>query len=375
MNLALQYRSYQLFFYKQGFKMISRPVDNVHIESHENLITPQELKSQLPITVSARKTVEHSRKQIEDILDHRDKRIFVVVGPCSIHNVESALEYARKLKLLSAELSDCMLLVMRVYFEKPRTTVGWKGLINDPYMDDSFKIADGLKLGRQLLLDILELGLPTATEALDPISPQYIQDLISWSAIGARTTESQTHREMASGLSSSVGFKNGTDGSLTSAVNALKSVAKKHRFLGINSAGEVAVVTTRGNHAAHIVLRGGNGKPNYDAISISNCEKQLEIANLSTNIMVDCSHANSNKDHTLQPRVIENIAEQIADGNRSIIGLMMESNLEAGNQKMTPSGKDLQYGVSVTDACMSWNKTQETLAAMAKRIRGALLNR
>lgn len=355
--------------------MKSKAVDNVHIESHENLITPEELKTQLPITALARNTVEQSRNQIEDILHRRDKRIFVVVGPCSIHNVKSAIEYAGRLKSLSTEVSDCMLLVMRVYFEKPRTTVGWKGLINDPYMDDSFNIAEGLKLGRQLLIHILELGLPTATEALDPISPQYIQDLISWSAIGARTTESQTHREMASGLSSSVGFKNGTDGSLVSAINALQSVAKKHRFLGINGAGEVAVVTTLGNHAAHIVLRGGDGKPNYDSISIANCEQQLKKADLSTNIMVDCSHANSNKDHTLQPRVIENIAEQIANGNQSIIGLMVESNLEAGNQKMTPNGKGLQYGVSVTDACISWKKTEETLTAMAEKIRSELVNR
>jgi 3-deoxy-7-phosphoheptulonate synthase len=264
---------------------------------------------------------------------------------------------------------------MRVYFEKPRTTVGWKGLINDPYMNDSFKITDGLHIGRKLLHDVLEIGLPTATEALDPISPQYMQDLIAWSAIGARTTESQTHREMASGLSSSVGFKNGTDGSLTVAINALQSVASPHRFLGINSDGKVSIITTRGNPYAHVVLRGGNGKPNYDSVSVSICEQELEAAGIAPNIMVDCSHANSNKDHNLQPLVLDNVANQILEGNTSIIGVMIESHLKGGNQKLSSNADEMEYGVSVTDACVDWETTEASLLKMADKLREPLKSR
>jgi 3-deoxy-7-phosphoheptulonate synthase len=280
-------------------------VENINIELPEILITPSELKSKIPISDKARETISRGRKAIENILTRKDHRVIVVVGPCSIHDIKAAHEYAHKLKQLADKVSDTLLIVMRVYFEKPRTTTGWKGLINDPFMNDSFKITDGLHIGRQLLHDVLEIGLPTATEALDPISPQYMQDLIAWSAIGARTTESQTHREMASGLSSSVGFKNGTDGSLTVAINALQSVASPHRFLGINSDGKVSVITTKGNPHAHIVLRGGNGKPNYDSVSVSICQQELKAAGITPNIMVDCSHANSNKDHNLQPLVLE----------------------------------------------------------------------
>ena len=276
-------------------------VENINIELPEILITPSELKSKIPISDKARETISRGRKAIENILTRKDHRVIVVVGPCSIHDIKAAHEYAHKLKQLADKVSDTLLIVMRVYFEKPRTTTGWKGLINDPFMNDSFKITDGLHIGRQLLHDVLEIGLPTATEALDPISPQYMQDLIAWSAIGARTTESQTHREMASGLSSSVGFKNGTDGSLTVAINALQSVASPHRFLGINSDGKVSVITTKGNPHANIVLRGGNGKPNYDSVSVSICQQELKAAGITPNIMVDCSHANSNKDHNLQP--------------------------------------------------------------------------
>jgi 3-deoxy-7-phosphoheptulonate synthase len=264
---------------------------------------------------------------------------------------------------------------MRVYFEKPRTTTGWKGLINDPFMNDSFKITDGLHIGRQLLHDILEIGLPTATEALDPISPQYLQDLIAWSAIGARTTESQTHREMASGLSSSIGFKNGTDGSLTVAINALQSVSSPHRFLGINSDGNVSIVTTKGNPYAHVVLRGGNGKPNYDSVSVSICEQELVAAGIDANIMVDCSHANSNKDHNLQPLVLDNVANQIVEGNKSIVGVMLESNINAGNQKLSSNPDDMDYGVSVTDACIDWETTERTLTSMADKLRDVLKTR
>jgi 3-deoxy-7-phosphoheptulonate synthase len=285
------------------------------------------------------------------------------------------MDYARRLQRLAQELSDTLYIVMRVYFEKPRTTVGWKGLINDPHLDDSFKLEEGLHLGRRLLLDILELGLPTSTEALDPISPQYLQDLISWSAIGARTTESQTHREMASGLSSAVGFKNGTDGGLTVATNALQSVASPHRFLGINRQGQVSVFTTKGNSYGHIVLRGGSAGPNYDSVHIKLCEQALEKAGVPVNVMVDCSHANSSKQPELQPLVVENVANQILEGNRSIVGLMIESNLKAGNQPIPQNLQDLEYGVSITDGCIDWETTEACLRAMRDKLKQVLPQR
>jgi 3-deoxy-7-phosphoheptulonate synthase len=350
-------------------------VENINIELPEILVTPSELKREIPISDAARRTVADGRKAIENILERKDHRIFLVVGPCSIHDLKAAHEYAGRLNALAKKVSDTILIVMRVYFEKPRTTTGWKGLINDPFMNDSFKITDGLRIGRQLLHDILELGLPTATEALDPISPQYMQDLITWSAIGARTTESQTHREMASGLSSSVGFKNGTDGSLTVAINALQSVASPHRFLGINSDGKVSVITTKGNPYAHVVLRGGNGKPNYDSVSVSLCEQELKSAGINPNIMVDCSHANSNKDHNLQPLVLDNVANQIVEGNTSIVGAMLESHLYGGNQKLSSDTDNLEYGISVTDACVDWETTELSILAMANKLRPILKGR
>lgn len=355
--------------------MDRKAVENINIELPEILITPSQLKREIPISEKARETVSSGRKAIENILTRKDHRIVVVVGPCSIHDIKAAHDYAGKLKELADKVSDTLLIVMRVYFEKPRTTTGWKGLINDPFMNDSFKITDGLHIGRQLLHDVLEIGLPTATEALDPISPQYMQDLIAWSAIGARTTESQTHREMASGLSSSVGFKNGTDGSLTVAINALQSVASPHRFLGINSDGKVSVITTKGNPHAHVVLRGGNGKPNYDSVSVSICEQELKTAGITPNIMVDCSHANSNKDHNLQPLVLDNVANQIVEGNNSIIGAMIESHLNAGSQKLSSNPDDMAYGVSVTDACIDWDTTEASLLAMAEKLRDVLKSR
>lgn len=355
--------------------MDTQEVENINIDAPEVLITPAELKREIPITDKARKTVSKGRQVIENILSGKDHRVLVVVGPCSIHDLDAAHEYAQRLKQLADKVSDSLYIVMRVYFEKPRTTVGWKGLINDPYMNDSFKITDGLHIGRKLLRDILEMGLPTATEALDPISPQYMQDLIAWSAIGARTTESQTHREMASGLSSSIGFKNGTDGGLTVAINALQSVAKPHRFLGINSDGKVSVVTTRGNPNAHVVLRGGNGKPNYDSVSVSICEQELISANIKPNIMVDCSHANSNKDHNLQPLVLDNVSNQILEGNKSIIGVMLESHINEGNQKLSSNPDDMAYGVSVTDACIDWETTEKSLVEMADKLREVLQTR
>ena len=355
--------------------MADLPIDDLNVASNETLITPDQLKREIPLTDAALKTVAHGRQVVRDILDGKDHRLFVVVGPCSIHDIKAAHEYAERLKVLAAELSDSLFLVMRVYFEKPRTTVGWKGLINDPYLDDSFKIQDGLHIGRKLLRDLAEMGLPTATEALDPISPQYLQDLISWSAIGARTTESQTHREMASGLSSAVGFKNGTDGGLTVAINALQSVSSPHRFLGINQEGGVSIVTTKGNAYGHVVLRGGNGKPNYDSVSVAICEQELTKAGIRPNIMVDCSHANSNKDPALQPLVLENVANQILEGNQSIVGLMVESHLGWGNQSIPKNLDDLKYGVSITDACIDWDTTVETFTRMNEKLASVLAKR
>ncbi|HAQ73722.1 3-deoxy-7-phosphoheptulonate synthase [Stutzerimonas nitrititolerans] len=355
--------------------MADLPIDDLNVASNDTLITPEQLKHELPLTASALQTVSHGRQVVRDILDGKDHRLFIVVGPCSIHDLKAAREYAERLKVLAEKVSDSLFLVMRVYFEKPRTTVGWKGLINDPFMDDSFKIQDGLHIGRKLLLELAEMGLPTATEALDPISPQYLQDLISWSAIGARTTESQTHREMASGLSSAVGFKNGTDGSLTVAINALQSVSSPHRFLGINQAGGVSIVTTKGNSYGHVVLRGGNGKPNYDSVSVALCEQELGKARIRPNIMVDCSHANSNKDPALQPLVMENVANQIVEGNQSIIGLMVESHLGWGNQSIPKDRSELRYGISVTDACIDWDTTEKAVLSMHAKLKDVLPKR
>ncbi|GIX30549.1 MAG: phospho-2-dehydro-3-deoxyheptonate aldolase [Porticoccaceae bacterium] len=355
--------------------MIRQLLENLNVTSQEPLIPPARLKAELPITERAAETVVRGRQAIQEILDGRDKRLFAVVGPCSIHDVAAAREYAERLKKLADELADTVLVVMRVYFEKPRTTTGWKGLINDPYLNDSFRIEDGLRIARRLLLDINELGLPAATEALDPITPQYLHDLISWTAIGARTTESQTHREMASGLSTAVGFKNGTDGSLTVAINAIKSAAHPHRFLGINGEGLVSVIATRGNRYAHVVLRGGDGKPNYDSVSVALCERELQKAGIEPRIVVDCSHANSNKNHELQPLVLENVANQIAEGNRSICGVMLESHLHAGNQKIPEDLSQLRYGVSITDACIDWETTETCLRQLRERVREVLPRR
>ncbi len=355
--------------------MADLPIDDLNVTSNEILISPEQLKAKIPLSEAAQKTVIESRQVIRDILDGKDHRLFIVIGPCSIHDIEAAKDYAARLKVLADEVKDTIYLVMRVYFEKPRTTVGWKGLINDPYLDDSFKIEDGLHIGRQLLRDLAEMGLPTATEALDPISPQYLQDLISWSAIGARTTESQTHREMSSGLSSAVGFKNGTDGSLSVAINALQSVSSPHRFLGINQQGQVSIVTTKGNPYGHVVLRGGNGKPNYDSVSVALCEKDLEKASIAPNIMVDCSHANSNKDPGLQPLVMENVANQILEGNKSIVGLMVESHIGWGSQSIPKDLSQLQYGVSVTDACIDWDTTVNSVRSMSEKLKAVLPER
>lgn len=354
---------------------MSEVIDNLNIASNTALIPPEQLKKELPLSDAAQLKVKQARDTIYAILDRKDPRLFIVVGPCSIHDPAAALDYAARLKDLADEVSDTLFLVMRVYFEKPRTAIGWKGLINDPYLDDSFKIEDGLRIGRKLLLDIVDSGLPVATEALDPISPQYLQDVISWSAIGARTTESQTHREMSSGLSSAVGFKNGTDGGLTVAVNAMQSVNSPHRFLGINGEGQVSVVTTRGNPYAHVVLRGGSNGPNYDSVHVAQCEQALEKGKVNGNIMVDCSHANSNKDPGVQPLVLKDVTHQVLEGNKSIIGVMLESNINEGNQSIPQDLSELKYGVSVTDACMDWETTETAIRDMAAKLRGVLPRR
>ncbi|MDA1371913.1 MAG: 3-deoxy-7-phosphoheptulonate synthase [Proteobacteria bacterium] len=354
---------------------MSAVTDNLNIASNEALITPARLKSELPLSGSTEESVQRARNTVFSILDRKDPRLFVVVGPCSIHDTEAALDYARRLKGLADKVQDTIFIVMRVYFEKPRTSTGWKGLINDPYLDDSFKIEDGLRKGRKLLMDIVDLDLPTSSEALDPISPQYLQDLIAWSAIGARTTESQTHREMSSGLSSPVGFKNGTDGGLMVAINAMQSVSSPHRFLGINLEGQVSVVTTKGNPYAHVVLRGGSQGPNFDSVHIAQCEKALAKGGVSGNIVVDCSHANSSKDPEVQPLVLKDVTHQILEGNKSIIGVMLESNINAGKQSIPADLSKLKYGVSVTDACMDWETTEKALLEMAEKLRDVLPTR
>jgi 3-deoxy-7-phosphoheptulonate synthase len=337
---------------------IQEQLQNVNVVSSDLLATPEDIKRQLPVTDHAADVVFKARAAVRAILERRDPRLFVVIGPCSIHDVVAAREYAGRLQNLAAKVDSTMLLIMRVYFEKPRTTVGWKGLINDPDLDDSFHIEKGIMLARELLLHVAELGLPAGTEALDPIMPQYLSELITWTAIGARTTESQTHREMASGLSTPVGFKNGTDGSLSTSINALQSVRHPHHFLGITQQGQSAVFRTRGNSHAHIVLRGGGGRVNYDAVSIALAERELTAAGLAPNIVVDCSHGNSNKDPSLQPLVAENCVTQIMDGNRSIVGLMLESHLKGGSQAIPKDRSQLEYGMSITDPCIDWESTE-----------------
>jgi 3-deoxy-7-phosphoheptulonate synthase len=337
---------------------IQEQLQNVNVASSDLLATPEEVKRRLPLTARAGDTVLKSRERVRAILERRDPRLFVVIGPCSIHDVAAAREYAGRLKQLADRVDSTLLLIMRVYFEKPRTTVGWKGLINDPDLDDSFHIEKGILMARELLLHVAELGLAAGTEALDPIMPQYLSELITWTAIGARTTESQTHREMASGLSTPVGFKNGTDGSLSTSINALQSVRHPHHFLGITQQGQSAVFRTRGNSHAHIVLRGGGGRVNYDAVSIAVAERELTAAGLPATVVVDCSHGNSNKDPSLQPLVAENCIAQIVDGNTSIVGLMLESHLKGGSQPIPKDLSKLEYGMSITDPCIDWAATE-----------------
>ena len=355
--------------------MTAQNIENINVASFDAMPTPEEVHLRLPISAAAEATVLAGRETLRAILEKRDPRVFVVVGPCSIHDPEAALDYARRLKVLADTVKDTLYIVMRVYFEKPRTAVGWKGYINDPYMDDSFRVDEGMVKARELLIAINELGLPAGTEALDPISPQYTADLIAWYAVGARTTESQTHREMASGLSAPVGFKNGTDGGLDVATNAMISAASPHSFLGVNGQGRIAIVRTAGNKHAHIVLRGGGGQPNYDPASVSMTEQALAKSKLPQNIVVDCSHANSAKKPELQPRVLGECINQIKAGNHSIVGLMIESNLVAGNQSIPADLSQLVYGQSVTDGCIDWATTEDALQNAAASLKETLPGR
>jgi 3-deoxy-7-phosphoheptulonate synthase len=327
----------------------------------KRLQAPRAIKTALPTTGRTNRTVVESRAAVQNILAQRDPRLLVVVGPCSIHDTNGAMEYAHKLAGLSREIADQMFIVMRVYFEKPRTTIGWKGLINDPHMNNSCDIEEGVRIARKLLLDINELGLPAATEFLDPIVPQYLDDLITWAAIGARTTESQTHREMASGLSMPVGFKNATDGSLQIAIDAMSSSRTPHSFLGIDQDGYTSIIRTKGNPEGHVVLRGGRARTNYDPESIAEAAAQLEKNKLPAVMMVDCSHANSLKQHAKQEDVWRSIIEQRVAGTRAIVGAMVESYLKEGNQPVPNNPAEIVYGVSVTDACISWETTERML--------------
>jgi 3-deoxy-7-phosphoheptulonate synthase len=345
---------------------------NVHIANERVIPSPRELKAALTLPPSVENLARVSRDVIKDILQGKDKRLIVVVGPCSIHSFEEAIEYARRLKSLESELNHSLFIVMRTYFEKPRTSIGWKGFINDPRLDDSFDVESGIRLARQLLIEIGTIGLPVGTEALDPVVPQYLDDLMSWTAIGARTTESQTHREMASGLSTPVGFKNATDGNIQVAIHALKSAALSHHFLGINQDGKCAVLKTKGNPYTHVVLRGGGGQPNFDSVHVAQSERLLLDADTPPRLMIDCSHGNSMKDHRLQKVVLEDCAHQITNGNQSIIGLMLESNLEEGNQKMLNDGSALKRGVSITDACMGWEQTEDALRRLSSTLATSL---
>jgi 3-deoxy-7-phosphoheptulonate synthase len=339
--------------------------DNVNVKGIEALLTPNSLKEEYPAGADVLERVNRYRNDIYNIINHHDPRFMVITGPCSIHDEHMAYEYAQRLAKLREEVGDKVMIVMRVYFEKPRTTVGWKGLINDPDLNGTLNIAKGLAKAREILISIAEIDLPIATEFLDTISPQYYSDLVSWVAIGARTTESQTHREMASGVSAPVGYKNGTRGNLDVAFNAMESARHPHSFIGIDGDGRVGTVHTLGNQGGHLVLRGGSDGPNYDAKSITKAEAGLQKAGAHDAIIVDCSHANSYKDHTRQGEVLRDVLAQKQAGNSSIIGLMLESNLAEGNQKVGDDIKALKYGVSITDACIDWDHTEALIRELA----------
>jgi 3-deoxy-7-phosphoheptulonate synthase len=344
------------------------PIDDLRIKWTKVVLPPVFLEEEMPTTETASATVHQTRNEICEILGGRDRRLLVVCGPCSIHDPQAARDYAGLLKNAIAEFSTELRIVMRVYFEKPRTTVGWKGLINDPHLDQSYQINDGLRLARRLLLDLAEMGVPAGTEFLDMITPQYLAGLVSWGAIGARTTESQVHRQLVSGLSCPVGFKNATSGDVQIAIEAVLSAAHPHTFLGHTKHGQSAIFVTTGNRDCHVILRGGRKMVNYNADAVAHVCEQLQKAGLPPRVMIDCSHANSSKDHTRQPAVCRDVAGQIAQGNRNIIGVMLESNLVAGAQKLVP-GEPLVYGQSITDACMAWDETLELLGSLAKAVR------
>ncbi len=345
------------------------PTADLNVAQVKSLVSPRRIKDSLPLSVTSHRTVLEARETIARILNGQDQRMLAVVGPCSIHDEKAALEYARKLSTVAVEVRETMLVVMRVYFEKPRTTTGWKGLINDPHLDGSFDMEEGIRLARRLLLAINDLGLPAGTEMLDPITPQYIADLVSWVAIGARTIESQTHRQMASGLSMPVGYKNATDGDLQTAIDAMKSARSSHSFLGIDEDGTTAIVQTRGNAVGHLILRGGRGGPNYDAASVADAVTRLAKAGLPTSLMVDCSHANSNKQYRNQALAWKDVIIQRAAGNRDLVGLLVESNLNEGNQPFPRPASELRYGVSITDECIGWEMTEELLRWGHERLR------
>jgi 3-deoxy-7-phosphoheptulonate synthase len=355
--------------------MTRQQLENINVESFDRMPSPEEIQARHPISAAAEASVHEGRQTIRRILDREDPRLFIVVGPCSIHDLAAGLDYAKRLKRLSDEVRETLYLVMRVYFAKPRTATGWKGFINDPRLDDTFRIEEGMEKARGFLLQVAELGLPIATEALDSITPQYLGDLISWTAIGARTSESQTHRELASGLSTPVGFKNGTDGDIQVAINAIRSAARRHSFLGLSSQGHSTIVRTRGNPYGHLVLRGGDGRPNYDTVSISIIERALAKAGLPRLMVVDCSHENSSKDPELQPLVLSDCVHQIREGNRSIVGLMVESNLEGGSQPIPEDLSTLRYGCSVTDPCVDWPTTDLMLRKACDALREVLPRR
>ncbi|MDR3764954.1 MAG: 3-deoxy-7-phosphoheptulonate synthase [Acidobacteriota bacterium] len=343
-------------------------VDDLRIKLTKVVLPPVFLDEEMPITDAAAETVFATRRAVCDILAGRDRRLAVVVGPCSIHDTNAAREYATRLKAIIPEVSQELLVIMRVYFEKPRTTVGWKGLINDPYLDHTYKINDGLRMSRRLLLDLNEMGVPAGTEFLDMISPQYVAALVSWGAIGARTTESQIHRQLVSGLSCPVGFKNATSGDVQIAIEAMLSSSKTHTFLGVSKHGQAAILVTNGNPDTHVILRGGSKVVNFTAEAVNEVCTQLEKNKLRPQVMIDCSHANSQKDHTKQGAVCRNVAAQVAAGDRRILGLMIESNLVAGAQKLT-TGMPLTYGQSITDACIGWDETETLLRELAAAVR------
>lgn len=349
-----------------------RKTYDLHVVATHPLLSPAFVHSELPITETAANLVAKTRDRIRNILQGKDRRLLVIVGPCSIHDVHAAYEYGEKLSSLRTELEDQLEIVMRVYFEKPRTTTGWKGLINDPHLDSSYDINVGLRLARKLLLDLAQLRLPAATELLDPIIPQYIADLVSWTAIGARTTESQTHREMASGLSMPVGFKNGTDGSLGTAINAMLAASHPHCFLGINSHGLASIVTTTGNPDGQLVLRGGKQGPNYSAIHVEKAVTELTQYGLNPRVMIDCSHGNSSKDYTQQPVVLQSVTEQVTAGSQHLMGVMIESHLVAGNQRIPQDPAQLVYGQSITDACIDFATTTDMLRTIAAAVKDSV---